>query len=733
VFSDVLGGASMEVLYNLENSTYRVRGALLDIRALRALSVKPILGREIAEADGAPDAAPTFLMSDRMWSERFNRDKSLLGKTFRLNGVMRTLIAILPPRFSLHNADVFFPTIMGPGVTEALVNGERGERNQPLLVWTYARLKPGVTPELAAANIEVIARNLAKTYPFRYPKQFKVAVVSLSDAYTTATLKQMLYILLGAVLMLLLIACSNVANLLLARATAREKELAVRASLGASRWRLMQQLLTESFVLSAAGTLIGGFVAFVGLQWVKAAIPESSLPAEMEIRFSSQALLATIAVTMITTLLCGLAPAFRAARGDLQRRLSGSGKGTGLQTGHGRLRTMLVFVQMTLAIILMVGAGLMMRTLFSLRHIDIGLNPENVLVGRFAFPAQNQSQTPEVLQATSVKRMQFHQQVIEKIRTLPGVVAVSPSFGFPLQPGPRIRLKIPGFNQTTMPYTAIEFVGEDYFRALSLPLMSGRLLSKTDVDGARRVAVVNRHFIREILGGTNAIGQTFTYGGGSGEPLALFEIIGVVGDTRNFGLQNDIRPQAFLPYTIPGIPTDAIVMRTSVPPKSLEHAVRRQIWAVDQNVALMNVMTLEEVLDRDSLAEPQFGAGLLSAFAGIGLIISAIGVFSVMAYTVSLQTQDVGIRMALGAEPGAVVRMIVWKGLRPIIAGVIIGVAASYALSRLLASQVYGIKTTDPWTFAVSVAVLIAVGTAACVVPAYQAAKVDPLVAIRQE
>jgi putative ABC transport system permease protein len=532
--------------------------------------------------------------------------------------------------------------------------------------------------------------------------------------------------------MLLFIACSNVANLLMARATARETELAMRASLGASRWRLMQQLLTESFVLAATGTLIGGFLAFAGIQWVKAAIPAYSLPAEMEIRFSSQALLATIAVTMFTTLLCGLAPAFRAARGDLQKRLSGSGKGVGLRTGHGRLRTMLVFVQMTLAIILLVGAGLMMRTLFTLQHIDLGLNPENVLVGRFAFP-QDQRQTPEALQTMYAKRMQFLRQAIEKIRTLPGVVAASPSFGFPLQPGPSVHVKIPGATQTDRLASALEFVGEDYFRALGLPLVSGRLLSQTDVDGARKVVVVNRHFVKEILGGGNAIGQTFTYGDGDREPLTLFEIVGVVGDTRNRGLQNDIRPQVFLPYTIPGIPINSIVLRTSVNPQSLEHAVRRQIWAVDQSVALMDAMSLEEVLHRDSLAEPKFGASLLSAFAGIGLILSAIGVFSVIAYTVSLQTHDIGIRMALGAAPGAVMRMIVLKGLRPIIAGVVIGVAASYALSRLLANQIYGVKATDPWTFAVSVIVLVAAGAAACMLPARQATKVDPLVAVRYE
>jgi predicted permease len=726
VFSDVLGGASMEVLYSIENSTYRVRGALLDPHALRALGVRPVLGRDMTDADGAAGAPPTFLISYRMWCNRFNRDPSVLGMTLNLNGTMRTLIAVLPPRFLLEASDVFFPTTITAGSTGALV-GLPG--SLPLPVWTYARLKPGITSEQAAANVKVIARNLAKTYPNRYPKQFKIAVVSLADAYTAATLKEMVYILLGAVLMLLMIACSNVANLLLARATARDTELAVRARLGASRWRLMRQLLTESFVLAATGTVIGCFLAIAGIQWAKAAIPIDALPAEMEIRFSGQALLATIGVTVLTTILCGLAPAIRAARSDLHSSLSGSGKNIGLRSGHGRIRAILVLAQMSLSIILLVGAGLMMRTLFALQRIDPGLNPENVLLGRLVFP-KNQFQV-------SGKVIPFFQQLLQKIGSLPGVVAVSPMLVSPIQPGPASPVTISGSTQTNKPESLLEFVGEDYFRAVGIPLLNGRMLSKMDVDGVRKVVLVNREFVREFFEGSNPIGRTISL-----EVLSrstppgqqpIFEIIGIVGDARNNGLQNDIQPQAFIPYTTPPVPVSAIVVRTNVSPQSLEQAVRQQIWAVDRGVALTNTISLEEVLNRESLAAPKFGAGLISTFACIGLILSAIGAFSVMAYTVALQTHDIGVRMALGAEPRAVIRLIMLKGLRPILAGVAVGIAASFGLMRLLASQIYGVTTADPLTFGGAVTVLVIVGVIACLLPVRQATRVDPLVALRRE
>jgi putative ABC transport system permease protein len=457
----------------------------------------------------------------------------------------------------------------------------------------------------------------------------------------------MVWILVGAVLMLLMIACSNVANLLLARATARETELAVRASLGASQWRLMRQLLAESFVLAAAGTAAGALMAYAGLQWVRAAIPANALPAEMSIRFSGQALVATVGVAVLTALVSGLAPALRAGRGNLQRRLAGSGKGVGLRAGHGRLRTLLVSVQVTLAIVLLVGAGLMMRSLIELQDVDLGLNPKNVLTGRFAFPVNQR--------LTALERSQFIQRVLEKVSTLPGVIAVSPSAGMPVQGGPSLPVAIPG---TTLPARAtavVESISDGYFRTLGWPVVSGRLLSDSDVTSGRRVAVVNRKFGEQFLDGADPIGRTLTLGRIDPANPLLFEIVGVVGDAHNSGWEGPIRPQVFVPYTAGGpVSPSGILIRTGVEPMTLQHTVRQQIWAVDQGVALMNPDALETVLHRGYLAAPTFGLGLMSVFAAVGLILAAIGVFSVMAYTVSLQTHEIAIRMALGAEPNGV-------------------------------------------------------------------------------
>jgi putative ABC transport system permease protein len=724
VFSDVLGGASMEVLYNHDNSTYRVRGALIDPRAFPVLGLKMQLGREVTDADGAREAPPTFLMSDRLWSSAFNRDPKIIGATLKLNGTIRTLIGITPPRFQLHNADVFFPTTITADLTDSLVGGSG---QNPLAVWTYARLKDGVTLEQAAADLEIIARRQQQIYPNEYPKgDLKVTVISLADAYTAQRLQELVWILVGAVLMLLLIACSNVANLLLARATARETELAVRASLGASRWRLMQQLLAESFVLAAAGTAVGALMAYAGLQWVRATIPTNALPAEMSIRFSGQTFAATIGVAVLTAVICGLAPALRAGRSDLQARLAGTRKGVGLGAGRGRLRTLLVAVQVTLTIVLLVGAGLMMRSLMALHRVDLGLNPTNVLTGRFAFPV-DQRRTP-------AERAVFIQQVLQNVGTLPGVVAATPTAGIPVQGGPSVAVAIPGAVLPERPMTMLEPVSDSYFRTLGVPLVLGRLLSDADVSSGRRVAVVNRTFVQQFLNGGDALSRTVAFGRVDPNKPVLFEIVGVVGDSRNSGWEGPIRPQAFVPYTAGGpVSPGGILVRTSVAPMTLAHTVREQIWAVDRGVALMNADPLEAVLHRAYMAAPTFGFGLMSTFAAVGLILAAIGVFSVMAYTVSLQTHEIGIRMALGAEPRGVMRMIVLRGLRPIVAGVVVGVIASYYLTRVLSNQIYGIGVTDPWTFAGVVVGLAAIALAACVLPARRAMLVDPLIALRAE
>ena len=604
-----------------------MRGALIDPRAFPVLGLKMKVGREVTDADGAREAPPTFLMSDRLWSSAFNRDPDIIGSTLKLNGTIRTLIGITPPRFQLHNADVFFPTTITADLKDSLVGGP-GE--SPLAVWTYARLKDNVTLQQAAADLEIIARRQQQISPDEYPQgDLKVTVISLANAYTAESLQELVWILVGAVLMLLLIACSNVANLLLARATARKSELALRASLGASRWRLMQQLLAESFVLAAAGTTVGALMAYAGLQWVRATIPANALPAEMSIRFSGQALAATIGVAVLTAVICGLAPALRAGRGNLQARLAGTRKGVGGAAGRGRVRAVLVAVQVTLTIVLLVGAGLMMRSLMTLHGVDIGLNASNVLTARFAFPV-GERRTP-------AERTVFIQQVLQNLGTVPGVVAATPTAGTPVQGGPSVPVTIPGA-PCRRPADGGARVGEQrLLPTLGVPLVLGRLLSDTDVSSGRRVAVVNRTFVERFLNGGDALSRTVAFGRGDPKNPVLFEIVGVVGDARNSGLEGPIRPQAFVPYTAPGpVSPGGILVRTSVPPMTLAHTVRQQVWAIDRGVALMNVDPLEAVLRRAYMAAPTFGFGLMSAFAAIGLILAAIGVFSVMAYTVSL-------------------------------------------------------------------------------------------------
>jgi putative ABC transport system permease protein len=724
-FSDMMAGDSENAVYKIGNTTYRADMGILDPGMFSGLGVKPMIGREIAESDGAPGAPPVFAMSDRLWHERFNRDPKVLGTTLVINGVERTLVAIMPPRFLLLGADIWIPMKITPDLTGAVLGEPPG---QPFYVWTVARLKPGVSTKQAAADMEVIAHNEAKTYPDLYPKQFKVLVGTIADLYTRG-LRTMIYILLGAVLMLLLIACSNVANLLLARATAREKELAIRATIGASQSRLIRQLLAESFVLAAAGTVIGCGLAYAGLQYVKATIPPDTIPSEVEIKFSIAAMVGTVAVTLITTLLCGLAPALRAARGDLHGRLMSTGKGVSSTSGHGRLRTALVASQVGLAIVLLVGAGLMMRTFFALGHQDLGINTTNMLVVPVAFPTGQYT--------TVAEKEAFFRQIMPRLAQLPGVSSVSEAMAPPIEESASSEVTVPGTTHSETWNSNLELISEDYFKTVGLPLLRGRLLTAEDIDSKRNVTVINQKLDHDFFGGQDPIGRTIKFNVldrvADAPHNAYFEIVGMVGDARNNGLEQPTQPEAFLPHTLSTLAGDTILVRTAVQPETIIGNLRQVFSSVDSNVGIGNALSLETILHRDFVAAPEFGLVLLSIFAGIGLILSAIGVFSVMAYTVSLQTHDIGIRMALGAQPDGVLKMVLLNGLRPIFVGVAAGLAASYGLTRLMASQIFGVKPYDPWTFGAVVIVLTIVGLAACVLPARRATQVDPLIALRYE
>ena len=718
VFEQVLGVSPLDILYQDKEGTQQFTGASVTANGFELLGVKPLLGRNIVPDDGKPGAPPVFSMSYRLWKKQFNADPSIVGTTLVLNGEPRTLVSVMPPRFLLWNADIWVPIVLN--------------RSDPAIqqtsLWTLGRLKPGVTLRQVVSDFEVIAKGLSKQYPAEYPTKFSVVSKTLTDD-VVGHFKVTLYTLLAAVTMLLLIACSNVANLLLARATAREKEIAIRASMGASRGRLVRQLLVESFVLAAGGCLLGCLFAYGGLKGVLAAMPENTIPAETVLRLNIPALLFAVGVTLLTTILCGLAPAIHAVRGDLHGRLKDTGKGVNANFRHGKFRSGLVVSEVALSIVLLVGAGLMMRSLLALQHVDLGLNPVNILVARLPLPKGRYE--------TAAQKKLFFSQVLQRVSALPGVIAATETSSLPPYGGPESDVVIPGKPHSEKWDTMFQLCSEGYFKTMGRHLRRGRLLSETDVDSARPVAVVNETLARTYFGKDDPIGQKMKFELLDRLPQSTkdqyFEIIGIVADAKNRGLQEAVEPEAYLPYTVTGAMERGILIRTGVEPLSMLMSVRREIWSVDRNVALTLTGTLEGYLQQFSYAGPQFGLVLLGIFATVGLILVAIGVFSVMAYSVSLQTHEIGIRMALGSPARNVLNMVLGKGLRLIGLGIVLGVIASAGLTRLVASQFWGVSPNDPLTFFGVIFVLIAVGLAACLVPARRATQVSPLIALRYE
>ncbi len=718
VFDEVLGIAPLDVLYQDKESTRQFTGASVTANSFEMLGMKPLLGRNIVPDDGKPGAPPVFSISYRLWKKEFNADPGIVGTTLVLNGEARTLVGVMPPRFLLWDADIWVP----------LVLNRSDPANQQTYLWTLGRLKPGVTLRQVASDFEVITRGLAKQYPAEYPTKFSIVSKTLTDS-VVGHFRATLYTLLAAVSMLLLIACSNVANLLLARATAREREIAIRASMGATRGRLVRQLLVESFLLAAGGCLLGCVFAYSGLKGVSAAMPEHTIPAEAVLRLNVAAMLFAVGVTFLTTILCGLAPAIHAVRGDLHGRLKDTGKGVNTSFRHGKFRSGLVVSEVALSIVLLVGAGLMMRSLLALQHVELGLNPVNILVARLPLPKGRYE--------TAAQKKLFFSQVLQRVSALPGVIAATETSSLPPYGGPESDVVIPGKTHSEKWDTLFQLCSEGYFKTMGRHLLRGRLLSETDVDSARPVAVVNETLARTYFGKDDPIGQKIKFELFDRLPQSpkdqYFEIIGIVADAKNRGLQEAVAPEAYLPYTVTGAGERGILIRTAVEPLSMLMSVRREIWSVDRNVALTLTGTLEGYLQQFSYAGPQFGLVLLSIFATVGLVLVAIGVFSVMAYSVSLQTHEIGIRMALGSPASNVLNMVLGKGLRLIGLGIVLGVIASVGLTRLVASQFWGVSPNDPLTFFGVIFVLLAVGVAACLVPARRATQVSPLIALRYE
>jgi putative ABC transport system permease protein len=530
--------------------------------------------------------------------------------------------------------------------------------------------------------------------------------------------------------LLLLIACANVANLLLARATAREKEIAIRSALGAGRWALVRQLLTESLLLGLLGAASGCFLAWGGIKGLIAIVPAQIIPAEAYIHINTSVLLFALATGMVTALIFGTAPALHATRRDLNEVLRDTGKGVSGGFRHAGLRNGLIVGEVALSLALLTGAGLLMRSFFALQQVQLGADPSHILAAVLPMPPERYKGAAQITG--------FFRPLLDHLKTTPGVVVATEATSLPPFGGFVSKLEIPGKSAGEDWRSQVELCSEGYFDTLRMKLLRGRTFTEAEVNGARKLGVVNLTFAKKFLTG-DPLGQRATLPDLSTsnfpDPLKdpTFEIIGIVADVKNQGLQRPAQPEIWVPYSVMGGAFRGILVRTSGDPKLLLNTLRREIWAADRSVALGFNGTDEDFINQFAMAQPRFGLYLLAVFAIVGLILVAIGVYGVVAYAVTRQTHEIGVRMALGADRSVVLRMVLRMGLRLLALGAGIGLLASFGVSRALASQLFGVSTFDPVTLVGVVALVFVAGVAACLFPARAATRVDPIIALRYE
>jgi putative ABC transport system permease protein len=723
-FEDIAALAYFGVRYRGNGvPTQQLLGCWVTANTFELLGIKPFLGRQITVQDGPPDSPPAFAMSDTAWARLFNRDPKILGASLNLNGEPRTLVAIMPPRFRFGGCEVWIPTDLNRS------SFIRGFGVQPNELLTIGRIKRNVSLQAASADLGAIAKLSEKDYPAWFRANYRIVVNSLRDD-SVGHFKTTVFAMVVAVFMLLLIACSNVANLLLARATVREKEIAIRASIGATRSRLIRQLLVESGLLAAASCIGGCLFAFLGLKGMMVAIPPDTIPPEVAISLRSATLLLAVGVSVIATFVCGLAPALYLVRRDLNVGLAGSAKGASGGFQHGKLRSILVVVEVALSIVLLTGTGLMVRTLRALERVDIGFNPASIAYARLSLP--------EGRYDTADAKRGYFENVLDRVAAIPGVIASTEATSFPPYSFGGTEIVVPGKTHSEPWGTTFDMCSEGYFQTLGRHLLRGRLLSQSDVELARHVTVINQTFERNYFGNEDPIGQrikftTLEQWATDWPRDAYFEIIGVIADAKNTGLQDAPRPEVYFPHTITGTGPRGIMVRTAGNSSLVLASLSRAIAEVDSDVAISDLGTMENILKSSYYAGPQFTLIILGTFGITGLLLVLVGIFSVMAYTVSLQTHEIGIRMAVGAQRKDILRMMLNKALTLILIGTIAGLAASSVLMRLMASQIWGVSTSDPWTFSVVATVVVVVGLTASLFPARRATLVDPLVSLHYE
>jgi len=721
VFEDMVGyERSSSVLYRDAGGTRALPGiAYLTDNSFEFYGVSPRLGRALLPEDANASSPAVFVMNYRLWRSEFNGDPAILGKVFVLNGEPRMLVGIMPPRFDLYDVGLWAPWKANSGEGTLQIVG---------------RMKPGVQVRAAAADLDVIVHRLTKNEPgfVLNPERYKVIVETFLERRVGSFAKAV-YTLLAAVLMLLLIACANVANLLLAKAIVRVRELAVRIALGATTGRLIRYLMIESSLIALAASMSGIVLAYFGLRAVVAMIPAGTVPAEAAITLDWHVLLFTLGLTSLCVFLCGLAPGIRSNRRDLAGALASSNKGIADGRQH-ILPGLLVVAETTLSIVLLVGGGLFANNFIALTRTDLPFDPARTFYARLALPRDRYyGQKVD-------KKPAFFEELIPRTKKLPGVVSVTESLMLPPNEGAWTDVIIPGKPHSERWTTDLELCTEDYFQTLGLSLRRGRFLLQSDVDAKKYVAVVNETLARRYFGEDYPIGrkikfEVFDRPFVDAPHDSYFEIVGVVADfkTRPDGTEYMLRPEAFLPASTAafGYPLH-ILARTSIDPHSLVRSFSQQVWAVDPDVAISRAGSVEDIL-REDFRGPRFEFMIMGTFAALGLALVAIGIFSVTSYSVSLRTREIGVRMALGADRSRVLGMVLRRGFGQLAIGSLMGLGVSVALTRFVRDLLWGAPADDPWVFSAAIAVLLFMGSAACVLPALRAACVDPVAVLRCE
>jgi predicted permease len=690
------------------------------------LGAQAMLGRVFLPEEDMQDKTPTVILSYALWQRRFGGDPKALGQTLAINSRDHIVVGVMPPDFSLGHdvmptvgavaqAELLLPLPMSP---KQMTN--HGDENYNVL----ARLKPGATIAQAQSELNLAVRRLEQGFPNNYPqnRRFSFSIRPLLEQ-VVGDIRLALYILLCAVGCVLLIACANVANLLLARAATREREMAIRTSLGAGRWRVVRQLLTESILLSIVGGALGLLLAVWGLALLRWLDP-GNIPRLASIGIDNRVLAFTTAVAVLTGILFGLAPALRSSRVNLSETLKEGGRS--LVGGHHRLRSLLVVTEIALSLVLLISAGLLIRSFIRVQQVDPGFAPRNLLTLRLALvgPAYSEEQ----------RRMNFYQQFWERIRRLPGVEATGGVSVLPLGGVGWGSITIEGYDASSgqeMIQSDLRTASTGYFETMKIPLIHGRFFTGQDTKESARVVIVDVNMARTYWPNVDPIGKRLKYGGAD-STAPWMTVVGVVGSVKQYALETDSRVALYTPHLQNGAGSLSIAVRTTTDPLSLAAAVVREARALDPNLPLFDVKTMEQRLS-ESLARRRFAMLMLGLFAVIALLLASGGIYGVMSYTVAQRTSEIGIRVALGAQKRDVLRMIVRQGMSLAGIGIVLGLAAAIAATRLMLSLLFGVGAIDPLTFIAIASLLALAALAACWIPAWRATKVDPMIALRCE